>query len=174
MCVALILPGCGAVPRLGTGIGAERVPPWARSRAILGGNKAAWGAGIGATVGAARGTHWQKDQQREELKQIEGAQVEAINDGQASKAIFSSGIFFDTGKSDLRPESRRQLNEFAESLMRLPDTDVRFTATRTTPAAMPSTTRYHAVVPSQCTSTYAPGGRKLPDGDPRVWIVPPH
>ncbi len=130
LCIALLLPGCGASSAVkGTGIGAGTgAALGAGLGAIIGGKQgAAWGAGIGATLGAASGALIGKkmDKQREELKQIEGAQVEAINDGQASKVIFSSGIFFDTGKSDLRPESRRQLNEFAESLLRLPDTDVK-------------------------------------------------
>ena len=109
--------GAGAGGALGAGIGA-----------IIGGGKgAAWGAGIGAVVGGSAGAIIgnKMDKQKKELEQINGAQVESINDGQAIKVTFESGILFATNSSTLNTESRASLDKFAESLLNNPDTDVK-------------------------------------------------
>lgn len=108
--------GAGAGGALGAGIGA-----------IAGGGKgAAWGAGIGAVVGGAAGAIIgnKMDKQKKELEQINGAQVEAINDGQAIKVTFESGILFATNSSTLNSASQSALSQFAQSLINTPDTDV--------------------------------------------------
>ena len=108
--------GAGAGAALGAGIGA-----------LLGGGKgAAWGAGIGAVTGGAAGAIIgnKMDKQKAELERIQGAQVESINDGQAIKVTFESGILFATGKSDLNASSKTALSQFAASLQANPDTDV--------------------------------------------------
>jgi len=112
---ALIGGGAGAA--VGAGIGA-----------LIGGGKgAAWGAGIGATVGAGAGAAigHKMDQQRKELEAIQNAEVEMINDGQAIKVTFSSGILFATSSSTLNTASKDALTQFAASLKGTPDTDVR-------------------------------------------------
>ena len=91
------------------------------------------GAVIGAAVGAAVGTGAgvlignRMDKQKAELEQIEGAQVETIvdvNNLQAIKVTFDSGILFDTGRSNLNTVSRESLAKFANSLKANPETDV--------------------------------------------------
>ncbi len=108
--------GAGAGGALGAGIGA-----------IIGGGKgAAWGAGIGAVVGGSAGAVIgnKMDKQKKELEQINGAQVESINDGQAIKVTFESGILFATNSSTLNSASQNALTSFATSLKNNPDTDV--------------------------------------------------
>ncbi|WP_165023688.1 OmpA family protein [Dysgonomonas sp. ZJ279] len=109
--------GAGAGGALGAGIGA-----------IFGGGKgAAWGAGIGAIAGGAAGAVIgnKMDKQKAELEKIEGAQVESINEGQAIKVTFESGILFATNSSTLNPSSQTALTNFAASLKNNPDTDVK-------------------------------------------------
>lgn len=130
LCVTLIFSGCGANNTVkGTGIGTGAgAALGAGLGALFGGGKgAAIGAGIGAALGGTSGAIIGKkmDKQREELQKIEGAKVEAMNDGQSTKVTFLSGIFFDTGKSDLSYSSRDALDQFAQSLLNLPDTDVK-------------------------------------------------
>ena len=108
--------GAGAGAALGAGIGA-----------IIGGGKgAAWGAGIGAVVGGSAGAVIgnKMDKQKKELEAINGAQVESINDGQAIKVTFESGILFATNQSTLNAASQNSLTSFATSLKNHPDTDV--------------------------------------------------
>ena len=128
--VAMILSSCGANNTLkGTGIGAGAgAALGAGIGAIAGGGKgAAWGAGIGAAVGGASGAIIGKkmDKQAAELAAIEGAQVEKINEGQAIKVTFESGILYATNSSTLNNSSRESLNKFATSLLENPDTDVK-------------------------------------------------
>ncbi|MCL2650347.1 MAG: OmpA family protein [Candidatus Azobacteroides sp.] len=108
--------GAGAGAALGAGIGA-----------LIGGGKgAAWGAGIGAVTGGAAGAviGHKMDKQKAELEKIKGAQVESINDGQAIKVTFESGILFATNSSTLSSASTTALSQFASSLQSNPDTDV--------------------------------------------------
>jgi len=108
--------GAGAGAGLGAGIGA-----------IIGGGKgAAWGAGIGAVLGGSAGAVIgnKMDKQKKELEAINGAQVESINDGQAIKVTFESGILFATNSSTLNSASQNALTSFATSLKNNPDTDV--------------------------------------------------
>ncbi len=128
--VAMILSSCGASNTVkGTGIGTGAgAALGAGIGAIIGGGKgAAWGAGIGAVVGGTSGAIIGKkmDKQAAELEAIEGAQVEKINDGEAIKVTFESGILYATNSSTLNTSSRESLNKFAQSLIENPDTDVK-------------------------------------------------
>lgn len=113
------LLGGGAGAAIGAGVGA-----------IFGGKKgAAIGAAAGTAVGATAGVLIGKkmEKQKAELEAIEGAKVETVtdvNDLQAIKVTFASGILFNTGKSDLSPASKSALSEFATSLKNTPETDV--------------------------------------------------
>jgi outer membrane protein OmpA-like peptidoglycan-associated protein len=127
---ALVLSGCGASNTVkGSGIGAGAgAAVGAGVGAIAGGGKgAAWGAGIGAILGGTAGAIIGKkmDKQAAELAQIEGAQVEKINEGEAIKVTFESGILFATNSSTLNSVSRASLDKFATSLLNNPDTDVK-------------------------------------------------
>jgi len=108
--------GAGGGAGVGAGIGA-----------IIGGGKgAAWGAGIGAVVGGAAGALIgnKMDKQKKELENIEGAQVETVNDGEAIKVTFESGILFATNSSTLNQASKNALTKFASSLKTHSDTDI--------------------------------------------------
>ena len=126
---ALILSSCGASNTvkgggIGTGAGAA---VGAGIGSIFGGGKgAAWGAGIGAVLGGSAGAIIgnKMDKQKAELEAIEGAQVESVNDGEAIKVTFESGILFATNSSTLSAVSRTSLDKFATSLQNNPDTDV--------------------------------------------------
>lgn len=87
------------------------------------------GAAIGAAVGTGAGVLIGKkmDKQKAELAQIEGAQVESIEDSnglQAIKVTFDSGILFATGKSNLNSTALASLSDFAYSLNNNPLTSV--------------------------------------------------
>lgn len=127
--LALLLPSCGASDTVkGGGIGAGAGGALgAGIGAIIGGGKgAAWGAGIGAVVGGSAGAIIgnKMEKQKKELEQINGAQVESINDGQAIKVTFESGILFATNSSTLNTASQNALSNFASSLNTHPDTDI--------------------------------------------------
>lgn len=109
--------GAGSGAAVGAGVGA-----------LAGkGKGAAIGAGIGAVVGGVAGALIGKkmDKQAEELKQqMENAQVETVNNGEAIKLTFDSGILFATGKADLSEASKVSLAKFAGSLQQNQDTDI--------------------------------------------------
>jgi len=127
--VAIILSGCGASNTVkGTAIGGGGgAAVGAGIGALLNGGKgAAWGAGIGAVVGGAAGALIgnKMDKQKKELEQIQNAQVETVNDGQAIKVTFDSGILFATNSSTLNQASVSALTQFSNSLKANPDTNV--------------------------------------------------
>lgn len=127
--VAIIFAGCNASNTAkGTGIGAGGGAAVGAGLGALinGGKGAAWGAGIGAVVGGAAGALIgnKMDKQKKELEKIENAQVESINDGQAIKVTFDSGILFATNSSTLNTQSRNALTQFSNSLKSNADTDV--------------------------------------------------
>ncbi|MDR0798907.1 MAG: OmpA family protein [Dysgonamonadaceae bacterium] len=129
LCVTLVFSSCGASNTVkGTGIGAGAGAAIGAGIGALmnGGKGAAWGAGIGAVVGGSAGALIgnKMDKQKKELEAIKDAQVESVNDGQAIKVTFDSGILFATGKSDLNIASKTSLTQFASSLKANPDTEV--------------------------------------------------
>ncbi|MCC8146224.1 MAG: OmpA family protein [Bacteroidales bacterium] len=129
VCIAVIFSSCGASNQTkGTAIGAGGGAAVGAGLGALinGGRGAAWGAGIGTIVGGAAGNLIgnKMDKQKKELENIQNAQVETINDGQAIKVTFDSGILFATNSSTLNSASRTALTQFANSLQSNPDTDV--------------------------------------------------
>ncbi|GHT76388.1 membrane protein [Bacteroidia bacterium] len=129
LCVAIIFSGCNASNTVkGTGIGAGAGAALGAGIGALinGGKGAAWGAGVGAVVGGGAGALIgnKMDKQKKELEAIKNAQVESVNDGQAIKVTFDSGILFATGSSTLSPTAKTSLTQFAASLRTNPDTDV--------------------------------------------------
>lgn len=113
-----VIGGAGGA-LIGAGIGA-----------LIGqGKGAAVGAAVGGAVGVGAGVLIgnKMDKQKAELERIEGAQVETvtdINNLQAIKVTFDSGILFETGRSNLNSVSRQSLTEFANSLKTNSETDV--------------------------------------------------
>jgi len=129
LCIAIVFSGCNASNTVkGTAIGGGGgAAVGAGIGALINGGKgAAWGAGIGAIVGGAAGALIgnKMDKQKKELEQIQSAQVETVNDGQAIKVTFDSGILFATNSSTLNQASINALTQFSNSLKTNPDTDV--------------------------------------------------
>ncbi|WP_461109295.1 OmpA family protein [Spirosoma koreense] len=86
----------------------------------------ALGAILGATVGGAAGAviGRRMDKQAEEMKrQMPSAQVERVGEG--IKITFGSDILFDTDSYALKPETKQQLDDFAKTLNKYEDTDIR-------------------------------------------------
>lgn len=109
----------------GAGIGAG-------SGAVIGGvvgrrsGNTVLGAILGATVGGAAGAviGRRMDKQAEEMKrELPNAQVERVGEG--IKITFGSDILFDVDSYQLKPETKRQLTEFAQTLNKYEDTDIR-------------------------------------------------
>ncbi|MBN2165547.1 MAG: OmpA family protein [Marinilabiliaceae bacterium] len=131
--IAVVLSGCKSMSNTAKGGvigGASGAIVGAGIGAIAGDKK---GAVIGAAVGTAVGTTAgiligkKMDKQKEELEKIEGAKVESVKDVNnldAIKVTFDSGILFATGKSRLSSESKAALTNFAASLKNNPQTDV--------------------------------------------------
>jgi outer membrane protein OmpA-like peptidoglycan-associated protein len=109
---ALIGGGGGAL--VGGGIGALA---GGKKGALVGG---AIGAGVGAGAGALIGHYM--DKQEAALKDVKGAKVERQGDQLLVK--FNSAILFDTGKAELKPQSKKDLTEFAKVLKEYKDTDL--------------------------------------------------
>ncbi|MCL1938495.1 MAG: OmpA family protein [Candidatus Azobacteroides sp.] len=127
--IAIIFSGCNASNTAkGTGIGAGAgAGIGAGLGAIINGGKGAgWGAGIGAVVGGAAGALIgnKMDKQKKELEGLQNATVETVNDGQAIRVTFDSGILFATNSSTLNSASQSSLIQFANSLKSNPDTDI--------------------------------------------------
>lgn len=77
------------------------------------------GAAIGAVIGGAAGTLIgnKMDKQKKELeKAVEGAKIETINNGQAIRVTFDSGILFATGSATLSQKSIDALRAFADNM----------------------------------------------------------
>lgn len=77
------------------------------------------GAAIGAVIGGAAGTLIgnKMDKQKKELEEsIEGAKIESVNEGEAIRVTFDSGILFATGSATLSQQSMTALKAFAESV----------------------------------------------------------
>ena len=108
--------GVGGGAAVGAGIGA------------LAGNTAL-GTAIGAALGGTAGALIEKkmDKQKKELEATlpEETTIETINEGEALRVTFDSGILFATNSSTLSDASRSALRKLAESLNQNPDTDIK-------------------------------------------------
>ena len=114
------LIGTGGGGAVGAGIGA-----------LIGGGK---GAGIGAAVGAAVGAGAgalignKMDKQQKQLEEeLANAKVEQTTDKnglQAIRVTFDGGILFPTNKWTINQNAKKELSEFAQSLIQNPLTNV--------------------------------------------------
>jgi outer membrane protein OmpA-like peptidoglycan-associated protein len=109
------LLGGGGGAALGAGIGALA---GGGKGALIGG---AAGAAVGAGAGALIGNYMDK-QQAELNDKVKGANVERKGDQLVVR--FSSAILFDSGKATLKPQSEKDLAEFAKVLNQYKDTDL--------------------------------------------------
>ena len=85
----------------------------------------ALGAVIGATVGGAAGAliGRRMDKQAEELREdLEGAEIERVGEG--ILITFDSGLMFDVDSYSLRPATRDNLDNLAQTLLKYDDTNI--------------------------------------------------
>ncbi|KGN95478.1 membrane protein [Porphyromonas sp. COT-108 OH2963] len=128
LATALMFSGCGANNMVkGTGIGSG-----AGAAVGAGIGKVAGNTGVGAIIGAVVGgvagglIGKQMDKQKKELEQvIPEAKVETVNNGEAIRVTFDSGILFPTNSSTLNAASKTALARFAANMKEHPDTDIR-------------------------------------------------
>lgn len=130
-CVAtsVLFSSCGTMNNSvkGAGIGTAAGALLGAGVGALAGNTGL-GTVIGAVVGGTAGTLIGKkmDKQKQELeKSLENAKVESINNGEAIRVTFDSGILFATGSSSLNADSRDALSKLATSLTQNPQTNIR-------------------------------------------------
>lgn len=126
--LSLVLGGCGLNNTIkGAGIGTGAGAAIGAGIGNVAGNSGV-GAIIGAVVGGVAGgvIGDQMDKQKRELEaQVPEATIETVNNGEAIKVTFDSGILFGFDNSALSPESREALARFAENMNANPDTDIR-------------------------------------------------
>lgn len=124
---ALVLSSCGASNAVkGAGIGAAGGAAIGAGIGRVLGNTAV-GAVIGGVVGGTAGTLIGKkmDKQKKELEeQVKNAKIESVNDGQAIRVTFDSGILFATNSSTLTTTSQTSLRNFAANLKVNDQTDL--------------------------------------------------
>lgn len=85
------------------------------------------GAAIGAVVGGVAGTLIgnKMDKQKRELEeQMENAKIESVNNGEAIRVTFDSGILFATGSANLNNASKVALRKFADNLSKNNQTNI--------------------------------------------------
>ena len=123
----LILSGCGlSNTAKGAGIGAGAGAIIGAGVGRVAGNTAL-GAVIGGVVGGTAGTLIGKkmDKQKKELEeQDKNAKIESVNEGQAIRVTFDSGILFATNSSTLSSTSQNSLRSFAANLKANSQTDM--------------------------------------------------
>lgn len=130
--LSVILASCGSLQSLnnntakGAGIGTGAGAAIGAGVGYAAGNTgigAAVGAVLGGVAGGLIGNHM--DKQAKELEAaIPDAQVEKVNNGEAIKVTFDSGILFGFDQSVLTPDSQAALTRFAENMNANPDTDI--------------------------------------------------
>lgn len=130
LCMAVLFSGCKTWNNTakGTAIGVGGGAAVGAGIGALAGNTALGsiiGAAVGGTAGALIGK--KMDKQKKELEETLPPEttVETINNGEALKVTFDSGILFATNSSTLRDASKSALRNFANSLKANPDTDIK-------------------------------------------------
>lgn len=126
--VAMAFSSCGLSNAVkGSGIGAAAGALIGAGIGRVAGNTgigAAIGGVVGGTAGALIGN--KMDKQKKELeKSVEGAKIESINNGQAIRVTFDSGILFASNSYVLSSNSRDALTSFALNLQNNKDTNIK-------------------------------------------------
>ncbi len=133
LCGAVIFSSCSSLNNAvkGTAIGASGgAIAGAALGYLIGGDVksaaigAAAGTAVGGTTGAIIGN--KMDKKAEELAALEAAKVETfeINGLQAIRVTFENGILFNTNSTTISPDAQKSLQQFAEAMTDLPDTDI--------------------------------------------------
>ncbi len=115
--IVLLLSGCASSENKNTyrGAGIGAVAGGALGAVVGKGKGAAVGAVIGGTMGGLVGRRM--DKQAKELEAI--AETKRTDQGLVTK--LKSDILFDTGKSDLKPQAKSNLNEMAGIMKKYPE-----------------------------------------------------
>lgn len=130
LCMAVLFSGCGTWNNTakGTAIGVGGGTAVGAGIGALAGNTALGaiiGAAVGGTAGALIGKKMDKQKKELEATLPDDTKVETINNGEALKVTFDSGILFATNSSTLSDASKSALRNFAASLKANPDTYIK-------------------------------------------------
>ena len=128
--MTVVLSGCGTWNNTakGTAIGVGGGAAVGAGIGALAGNTALGsviGAAVGGTAGALIGKKMDKQKKELEATLPEETKIETVNNGEALKVTFDSGILFATNSSTLSDACKSALRNFATSLKANPDTDIR-------------------------------------------------
>ena len=130
LCMAVVFSSCGTWNNTakGTAIGVGGGAAVGAGIGAIAGNTALGsiiGAAVGGTAGALIGKKMDKQKKELEASLPEEAVVETINEGEALKVTFDSGILFATKSSTVSAASKSALRNLATSLNANPDTDIK-------------------------------------------------
>ena len=130
LCMAVVFSSCGTWNNTakGTAIGVGGGAAVGAGIGAIAGNTALGsiiGAAVGGTAGALIGKKMDKQKKELEASLPEEAVVETINEGEALKVTFDSGILFATNSSTVTAASKSALRNLATSLNDNPDTDIK-------------------------------------------------
>lgn len=130
LCMAVLFTSCGTWNNMakGTAIGVGGGAAVGAGVGALAGNTALGaviGAALGGTAGALIGKKMDKQKKELEATLPQDTKVETINNGEALKVTFDSGILFATNSSTLSDASKSALRNFATSLKANPDTYIK-------------------------------------------------
>lgn len=125
---SMLLSSCGLSNAIkGGGIGAAAGGLLGAGIGKVAGNTGV-GAAIGAVVGGAAGTLIgnKMDKQKKALEEqlARDAKIESLNDGQAIRVTFDSGILFATGKAALSSQAKASLDKLANNLGQNVETNI--------------------------------------------------
>ena len=126
LCMAVVFTSCGTWNNTakGTAIGVGGGAAVGAGVGALAGNTALGaviGAAVGGTAGALIGKKMDKQKKELEATLPEDTKIESVNNGEALKVTFDSGILFATNSSTLSDASKSALRNFATSLKANPD-----------------------------------------------------
>ena len=130
LCMAVVFSSCGTWNNTakGTAIGVGGGAAVGAGIGAIAGNTALGsiiGAAVGGTAGALIGKKMDKQKKELEASLPEEAVVETINEGEALRVTFDSGILFATNSSTVSAASKSALRNLATSLNANPDTDIK-------------------------------------------------
>ena len=133
VCAAVLFSSCGSMQRMsntgkGTAIGVGGGAAVGAGIGAIAGNTAlgaVLGAAVGGTAGALIGKKMDKQKKELEATLPEETKIETVNNGEALKVTFDSGILYATNSSTLSDASKSALRNFSNSLKANMDTNLK-------------------------------------------------
>ena len=132
LCMAVLFSSCGNMKMTNTGkgtaIGVGGGAAVGAGIGALAGNTAlgaVLGAAVGGTAGALIGKKMDKQKKELEATLPEETKIETVNNGEALKVTFDSGILYATNSSTLSEASKSALRNFSTSLKANVDTNLK-------------------------------------------------